>query len=67
MFADNKINKSKNRVKAASGSTDFETLKNLNKAEQVKMLKSLGYGTYRINKAKKEADRIKLIQDANKK
>ena len=65
--ADNKINKSKNRVKAATGSTDFETLKKLNKAEQVKMLKDLGYGTYRINKAKKEADRIKLIQNANKK
>ena len=64
---ENKLERSKNRVKAATGSKDFETLKKLNKAEQVKMLKDLGYGTYRINKAKKEADRIKLIQEANKK
>ena len=53
------------KYEAAKGSTDFKTLKKLNKAQQVKMLEDLGYGSQDIRSAKKEADRIQLIIEAN--
>jgi len=55
-----------NKLNKAKGSTDFETLKKLNKAQQVEMLKDLGYGSQDLRKAKKEADRIQLIIEANR-
>ena len=61
-----KENRKKDKYKAAQGSTDFETIKALTKAQQEKMLKDLGYGSRAIKNAKTEADRIKLIQEANK-
>ena len=64
---DEYVTKSKeDKYKEAKGSNDFETLKALNKAQQEKMLKDLGYGTRAIKDAKTEADRIKLIQEVNK-
>ena len=64
---DEYVTKSKeDKYKEAQGSNDFETLKALNKAQQEKMLKDLGYGTRAIKDAKTEADRIKLIQEVNK-
>ena len=61
-----KLNRYEEKYKAADGSTDFETLKKLNKEQQIKMLKDLGYGSQDLRKAKKEADRIELIIEANK-
>tara|TARA_R100000951_G_scaffold46159_1_gene39200 strand:+ start:2265 stop:12074 length:9810 start_codon:yes stop_codon:yes gene_type:complete len=61
-----KLNRYEEKYKAADGSTDFETLKKLNKDQQVKMLKDLGYGSQDIRRAKKESDRIDLIIEANK-
>jgi len=61
-----KLNRYEEKYKAADGSTDFETLKKLNKEQQIKMLKDLGYGSQDLRRAKKEADRIELIIEANK-
>ena len=61
-----KLNRYEEKYKEADGSTDFDTLKKLNKEQQIKMLKDLGYGSQDLRKAKKEADRIELIIEANK-
>ena len=57
----NKIQRKKDAYKAAKGSTDYDTLKKLDSAQQIKMLKSLGYGEYTIKKAKSEKEKIDLI------
>ena len=64
-----KEEKSKTRLKEAKGSTDFETLKKLNKSEQLKLLKNMGVGNKNIRKYKKlkEADLIEEIIKRNKK
>ena len=56
-----KEDKNKSLYKEAKGSTDYDTLKKLNSAQQVKMLKSLGFGEYTIKKAKSEDAKINLI------
>ncbi len=56
-----KETKNKNLYKEAKGSTDYDTLKKLNSAQQIKMLKSLGFGEYTIKKAKSEEAKINLI------
>ena len=56
-----KEDKKKTLYKEAKGSTDYDTLKKLNSAQQIKMLKSLGFGEYTIKKAKSEEDKINLI------
>ncbi len=66
-----KINKSKSEfVKGFKPSkkdmSDYDTMKKLNKAEQIKILEDLGVGNMAIRKAKKEDDRIKLIIKASK-
>ena len=66
-----KINeeRSKTRLKEAKGSTDYETLKKLNKQEQLRLLKNTGLGSQRIRKYKKlkEDELIKIIIKRNKK
>jgi len=64
-----KEERSKTRLKAAKGSTDFKTLKKLNKQEQLRLLKNLGVGGYNLKKYKKlkEADLIEEIIKRNKK
>jgi hypothetical protein len=64
-----KEEKSKTRLKAAKGSTDYETLKKLNKQEQLRLLKNLGVGGYSLKKYKKlkEAELIEEIIKRNKK
>ena len=57
----NKIQRKKDAYKAAKGSTDYDTLKKLDSAQQIKMLKGLGYGEYTIKKAKTEKEKIDLI------
>ena len=47
--------------KKAKGSKDYDTIKKLTSAQQIKMLKSLGFGEYTIKKAKSEDAKIKLI------
>ena len=56
-----KEDKKKTLYKEAKGSTDYDTLKKLNSAQQIKMLKSLGFGEYTIKKAKSEEAKINLI------
>ena len=56
-----KEDKNKTLYKEAKGSTDYDTLKKLNSAQQIKMLKSLGFGEYTIKKAKSEEAKINLI------
>ena len=62
-----KEEKSKTRLREAKGSTDFETLKKLNRSEQIQILKDLGYPRMRIKKLKKESDLIEEIIEMNKK
>ena len=64
-----KEEKSKTRLKAAKGSTDFETLKKLNKEEQLRILKNTGVGSQDLRKYKKlkEAQLIEIIIKRNKK
>ena len=64
-----KEERSKTRIKEAKGSTDFKTLKKLNKSEQLRILKNLGVGGYNLKKYKKlkEADLIEEIIKRNKK
>ncbi len=62
-----KEERSKTRVKEAKGSTDYKTLKKLNRSEQIQMLKDLGYPRMRIKKLKKESDLIEEIIEMNKK
>ena len=57
----NKEDKKLSIYKAAKGSTDYDTLKKLTAAQQIKMLKSLGYGDYTIKNAKSEKAKIDLI------
>ena len=63
-----KEEKSKTRLKAAKGSTDFETLKKLNKQEQLRILKNTGVGSQDLRRYKKlkEADLINEIIKRNK-
>jgi hypothetical protein len=53
-------------MKAASGSTDYDVLKKLNKKQQVKILKDLGVGNNTIKKLRTEKDRIEYIQKRRK-
>ena len=62
-----KKERSKTRVKEAKGSTDYKTLKKLNRSEQIQILKDLGYPRMRIKKLKKESDLIEEIIEMNKK
>jgi len=57
----NKVNRKKEAYISAKGSTDYDTLKKLDSSQQIKMLKSLGYGEYTIKKAKSEKEKIDLI------
>jgi hypothetical protein len=57
----NKVQRKKEAYISAKGSTDYDTLKKLDSAQQIKMLKSLGYGEYTIKKAKSEKEKIDLI------
>ena len=61
----NKVQRKKDAYKAAKGSTDYDTLKKLDSAQQIKMLKGLGYGEYTIKKAKSEKEKIDLIIHKN--
>ena len=54
------------KYEAAKGSTDYKTLKKLNRAQQEKILKDLGFSGRKIKKLKKEDDLIKAIQKLNK-
>ena len=63
-----KEQRSKVRVKEAKGSTDYETLKKLNKKEQVEMLLKLGYPKGKLSRSNfKEAELIEEIIKRNKK
>ena len=61
-----KANKAVEAYKAAKGSTDYDTIKKLTSAQQIKMLKGLGYGEYTIKNAKSEKAKIDLIIHKNK-
>ena len=61
-----KASKAVQAYKAAKGSTDYDTIKKLTAAQQIKMLKSLGYGEYTIKNAKSEKAKIDLIIYKNK-
>jgi len=56
------------KIEAATGSTDFETIKKLNKKQQIEMLKGLGFTYQDILKVKKmkEKEIIELIIKENK-
>jgi len=60
-----KASKAVENYKAAKGSTDYDTLKKLTAAQQIKMLRSLGYGEYTIKNAKSEKAKIDLIIHKN--
>jgi len=47
--------------KKAKGSKDYDTIKKLTSDQQIKMLKSLGFGDYTIKNAKSEQAKIDLI------
>ena len=55
------------KIEAATGSTDFETIKKLNKKQQLEMVKEI-YGTSMFRKLKKakEAEIIEAIIEGNK-
>ncbi|MDB4780172.1 hypothetical protein OAG46_00075 [Planctomycetota bacterium] len=62
-----KEERSKTRIKEAKGSTDYKTLKKLNKKEQVEMLIKLGYPKGKLRRSNfKEADLINEIIKRNK-
>ena len=61
-----KASKAVESYKAAKGSTDYDTIKKLTSAQQIKMLKGLGYGDYTIKNAKSEKAKIDLIIHKNK-
>ena len=61
-----KASKAVEAYKAAKGSTDYDTIKKLTSAQQIKMLKGLGYGDYTIKNAKSEQAKIDLIIHKNK-
>jgi hypothetical protein len=62
-----KEQRSKTRIKEARGSTDYKTLKKLNKKEQVEMLIKLGYPKGKLRRSNfKEADLINEIIKRNK-
>jgi hypothetical protein len=61
-----KASKAVESYKAAKGSTDYDTIKKLTSAQQIKMLKGLGYGDYTIKNAKSEKAKIDLIIYKNK-
>ncbi len=63
-----KEERSKTRVKEAKGSTDYKTLKKLNKKEQIEMLIKLGYPKGKLRRSNfKEAELIEEIIKRNKK
>ena len=47
-------------------STNVDELKELNKSEQVQILKDMGYSDQAIRSLKTEADRVKVIARRNK-
>ena len=53
--------------KKAKGSKDYDTIKKLTSDQQIKMLKSLGFGEYTIKNAKTEKAKIDLIIAKNNK
>ena len=53
--------------KKAKGSKDYDTIKKLTSDQQIKMLKSLGFGEYTIKNAKTEKAKIDLIIAKNSK
>ena len=55
------------KIKAATGSTDFETIKKLNKKQQLEMIKEIyGTGMFKKLKKAKEAEIIEAIIEGNK-
>jgi len=54
------------KIKAAAGSTDFETIKKLNKKQQLEMLEKLGVKKYYREKLKTEKQRVDKIIELNK-
>ena len=56
-----KEDKKEARYKAAVGSTDYDTIKDLTAPQQIKLMKSLGIDSDTIKKAKSEDAKIKLI------
>ena len=65
--AEAKISSKINNYKKAKGSKDYETIKKLTSDQQIKMLKSLGFGEYTIKNAKTEKAKIDLIIAKNSK
>jgi hypothetical protein len=62
-----KINNKIDIYKKAKGSKDYDTIKKLTSDQQIKMLKSLGFGEYTIKNAKTEKAKIDLIIAKNNK
>ena len=62
-----KINNKIDIYKKAKGSTENDVIKKLTSSQQIKMLKSLGFGEYTIKNAKSEQDKIDLIIAKNSK
>ena len=60
-----KEEKKKARYKAAIGSTDYDTIKDLTAPQQIKLMKSLGIDNTTIKKAKSEDAKIKIIIKKN--
>ena len=56
-----KEDKKEARYKAAVGSTDYDTIKDLTAPQQIELMKSLGIDSDTIKKAKSEDAKIKLI------
>jgi len=55
------------KIEAATGSTDFETIKKLNKKQQLEMVKEIyGTGMFKKLKKAKEAEIIEAIIEGNK-
>ena len=65
--AEIKANRKIDNYKKAKGSKDYDTIKKLTSDQQIKMLKSLGFGEYTIKNAKSEKDKIDLIIAKNSK
>ena len=65
--AEDKVNAKIDNYKNAKGSKDYDAIKKLTSDQQIKMLKSLGFGEYTIKNAKSEKDKIDLIIAKNSK
>ena len=63
-----KLDRANQKYKAATGSTDFETVKKLNRKQQMEMIKNLGVSRRKMNylKKAKEQELIKYIIEKNK-